>query len=537
VKLWQFGKQGGSTAVHAQPSQVVGAVQRAQNYFRNNTSTYLRGWTPALRETAQDIRAAWQQSAARTIDAYQNSGFISGIVDHSSAQTVGTGLTLSCQPDAEDLGWSEDQAAEWARTVERRFYAWANNARECDAGGRMTFGQMQDAAYKGWFWYGEIFSLLPIFQRRRGGSFTKVSLLPPSRLSRASDGVRKIDGVTVDSLNCPQAYTVEVYDRWGVKVQREVAAFDRDGRQRVIHVFEPGMQTFRGISPLASVLKVVRQIDQFSDATLTKALIQTIFAATVKSNLGGIQAYGGLMTQEEGHELNLAAYADARSQWYESEKIDLAKNGRIGHLFPNEELEFHESKSASAAYDEFMGWLLREVCLVAGVTYTGGTLDSRKATYSSVRMDTAVNWNVVLRRRAFILRPFCQAVYEAWLEDEIGTGRLAFPGGLDAFLAKKSGACGSQWNGPAQPQADELKYARAAETYVKLGIKSLSRVSEELGIDPDDELRTRAREKANALRLGLPDPHAPEDPGAEFSRDEQGDDADKSDNPSFVPED
>lgn len=528
VRFWPLAKK---TAAAAVPSRTP-----ATAYFRNNASPFFRSWMPALRETAQDVRAAWQQSAARTIDAYQNSGFIAGIVDQSSSAVVGTGLTLSCQPDVDALGWTEDAGANWARMVERRFYAWANTPRECDAGGRMSFGQQQDAAYKGWFWYGEILALLPIFQRRRGGSFSKVSLLPASRLTRKSDGVRQFDGVTVDALGCPQSYNIQVADRWGIRVDRDYAAYDRDGRQRVIHVFEPGLQTYRGISPLAPVLKVVRQIDQFSDATLTKALIQTIFAATIKSDLSGIRAYEGLMTGDEGLELNLAQYADARSNWYESEKIDLNKNGRIGHLFPNEELQFHESTSASAAYDEFMGWLLRELCLVAGVTYTAGTLDSRKATYSSVRMDTAVNWNVVLRRRAFIVKPFCQAVYEAWLEDEIGSGRLAFPGGYEAFLASKSEACSAQWNGPAQPQADELKSARAYETYKNMGVMSLSRISEALGIDPDDELRQRKREKDAALKLGLPDPHAPQDPGTEFSRDEQGDDEDKSDNPSFVPE-
>ncbi|MDQ0510890.1 phage portal protein [Ancylobacter amanitiformis] len=505
-------------------------------YFRNNASPFFRSWMPALRETAQDIRGAWQQAAARTIDAYQNSGFISGIVDQSASAVVGTGLSLSCQPDVDALDWTEDQGAAWARMVERRFYSWSTTARECDAGGRMTFGQMQDAAYKGWFWYGEILALLPIFQRRRGGSYSKVTLLPASRLSRKSDGQRQFDGVTVDALGCPFSYTIQVLDRWGMRVDREYSAFDRDGRQRVIHVFEPGLQTYRGISPLAPVLKVVRQIDQFSDATLTKALIQTIFAATIKSDLTGIRAFQGLMTGDDGIELNLAGYADARSQWYESEKIDLNKSGRIGHLFPNEELQFHESTSASAAYDEFMGWLLRELCLVAGVTYTAGTLDSRKATYSSVRMDTAVNWNVVLRRRAFIVKPFCQSVYEAWLEDEIGSGSLPFPGGLDAFLENKAAACGSQWNGPAQPQADELKAARAYETYKNMGVMSLARISEALGIDPDDELRQRKREKDAAIKLGLPDPHTPQNPGAEFSRAEQGSDEDKTDNPSFVPD-
>lgn len=505
-------------------------------YGRNDSSPFLRTWTPALREGAQDIRAAWQDVAARAIDAFQNSGFIAGIIDQSAAAVVGTGLTFSSQPDAHALGWTEEAADAWAEEVERWLFGWANTPRECDAGGRMTFGQMQDAAYKAWFLYGEILSLLPVFQRRPGGSFSKVMLLPPSRLARKTDGQHIVDGVRIDAFGCAFGYFIVVVDANGMRVEREIDAFDRDGRQKVVHVFAPGVQTYRGISPLAPVLKVVRQIDQFADATLTTALIQTIFAATVKSDLKNVGAFAGLMTGDEQDALDLERFIGARNAWYDSEKIDLSGHGRIAHLFPNETLEFHEAKHPSATYDSFMQWLLREVCLCAGLTYTAGTNDSRNATYSSVRMDTAINWGVVLRRRSHIVEPFCKQVLEAAMEDAIGSGQLRFPGGYDAFIRNKTAACMGQWNGPAQPQADDLKSARASETYIKLGVKSVSRVQEELGIDSDDELRKRAREKKKALAAGLPDPHAPADGSAEFSRDEQGDDEDKSDNPSFQPE-
>lgn len=151
-------------------------------------------------------------------------------------------------------------------------------------------------------------------------------------------------------------------------------------------------------------------------------------------------------------------------------------------------------------------------------------------------MDTAINWGVVLRRRAHVVVPFCKQVIEAAMEDAIGSGQLSFPGGFAAFMKNKAAACMGQWNGPAQPQADDLKAARASETYIKLGVKSVARVQEELGIDSDDELRKRVREKEKALAAGMPDPHAPEEAAGEFGRDEQGDDEDKSDNPSFQPD-
>lgn len=481
-------------------------------YFRGNKSAFLNTWRPALRETSDDIRASWQDAASRAIDAFQNSGFIAGIVESVSSATIGTGLTLSCQPDIVSLGWTEDDAVAWAELVESRFTTWSNAPRECDAGGRMTFGMQQDAAMKGWMFYGEILGLLPLLQRQSGGSFTKVSLLPPSRLTRKSDGQKKIDGVTVDIWGAPRAYTIQMRDAMGMRIEREFAAFDRDGRQRVLHLFEPGIQGYRGISPFAPVLKVINQIDQFSDATLTAALIQTIFAATVKSNLNGIKAYDGLMTENERGEqaLNLAGYADARNAWYDDAQIDLTQHGRIAHLFPNEELTFNEAKQPGAQFDAFMQWLMREVCVCAGVTYTVGAGDSRNATYSSVRMDTSVNWGTVMRRRRFIATPFCQSVYAAWLEDEIGSGAIPFPGGYDGFLENRLAASAATWNGPPQPQADDLKTAKAYEVLIDKGIMSISRVQEAYGIDPDDEQRLRARDRKLIVeKLGLPDPYMP----------------------------
>ena len=52
------------------------------------------------------------------------------------------------------------------------------------------------------------------------------------------------------------------------------------------------------------------------------------------------------------------------------------------------------------------------------------------ATYSSVRVAINAIWGLALYRRQHIVVPFARPVYEAWLEEEIGEGRIAFPGGL-----------------------------------------------------------------------------------------------------------
>ena len=516
------------------------APQRADAaYFKEGTgqgSPLLMSWRPALREQRESVRTSWQAAAARTIDAWHNSGFIAGIIEASEAAVVGTGLQLASRPDVVALGWTEDQANDWSERVENAWAAWCADPLECDAGGRMTFWQMQALVYRCYLLYGEYLSLAPRL-RRRSPTMSKVLLLPPSRLVNSGNGYDIVDGVKVDQYGAPIGYRITVVDeKSGFRAERDYAAFDRDGRRLVIHGFGPEVMGTRGLSPFANVLKVVRQVDQFADATLTTALIQTIFAATIRNSVNGVQAFAGLMTEDENLKtMDPIAFANFKNEWYKSQKIDLGNHGRIAHLAPGDELDFKEAKHPSAQYDAFMSWLLREIARCAGVTYETATGDYRNATYSSVRVALAENWMVVTNRRANIPARFSQAAYENWLEEEIGTGRIPFPGGLDAFFANRAAASRASWSGPAQPQADDLKTAQAHQTNLQIGATTLEGIATSYGRDWKSDMDQRAREKAYALSLGLPDPYPPPELKEGQKRDEAGDDENKQDDPTFDP--
>lgn len=476
----------------------------------------LQGWSPALRETYEDVQASWQKAAARTIEATQNSGFIAGAVDVSVSSVVGHGLRLAARPDRDVLGWTEEQANDWARRAEAVFSAWCGDPAECDAAGRMTFGMMQQAAYRSWLAYGEVLSLAMILRRPWGQWNNKLRMLPPSRIVDKSESNRLIQGVYLDKVGFPVAYVLREPDVLVGHREVTVDARDMDGRPNVIHLFEPSISGVRGISPMASVLKVVRQIDQYADATLTKALLQNIFAATIRSNISGVSAFEGLMTEKDtGVErdgiLNIDNFQAAKGQWYDGAKIDLTQHGRIAHLFPTDELDFTEATSVAQDYDAFMGWLLRETMRAIGVTYESGTGDYRGATYSSVRMAGAVEWNIVTKRRANIVIPFCMNAYEMVLEEAIETGRLETPGGLDTFYKNKAALTRSTWTGPPRPQADDFKTARAYQVRKDMGATTLAEIAAEYGRDWDDDMRQQAAENAMADKLGLPRPWAPKD--------------------------
>lgn len=480
-------------------------------YFQGEQNPFLVSWNPQLREHQQDVQASWEKAAARAISVIQNSGFMAGIVEVASGNVVGPGLRMASRPDLVALGWEQKFATDWARDVENRFRAWASDPNECDAGGKLTFNQMQQAAFASYLANGEVLSLLPML-RRRSATLTKVAMLPPTRLvQHTSDLDNWVQGVKVDGWGFPVAYRLREKDKTYGWKDRDIPAVDRDGRPNVLHVKDPTIATTRGISPFAPILKVTRQVDQYADATLTSAMIQTIFAATIKTNINGLAAFDGLMTNEDRGSLDVGAFATAKGEWYNGAKIDLSQHGRIAQLFPNDELEFTEAKQPGSNYDHFMGWLMREIARGAGVTYENATGDYRGATYSSVRMAGAVEWLTVLRRRENIVVPFCRVVFETWLDEQIERGWVKYPGGYERYREQSAFASRTSWTGPVRPQADEFKTARAYEVRKDMFATTLAEIAEEYGRDWDDDMRQRAAESALALELGQPDPWAPKD--------------------------
>lgn len=475
-------------------------------FMRDGASPFFSGWQPALRESREDVRVAWSKAAARATDLIQNSGFVAGGIDQSTAQVVGTGLRLNAMPDAEALGMTAGEAAVLGRTIERRFELWADRPIECDIEGRRTLGQNAAAAYRGWMATGEIVALLP-FRARAGGQYmTKLQLLPSSRLAQTSVQPDLYQGVRLDGDGFPLAYRITTPRQWGGTDEVEIRARDSAGRPRVVHVFDGLAGQVRGITPMASALRVTRQFDQLADATLTAALIQAILVGTFTSDAPTEEAMEAMRgASEKKGSTPLDDFMAARGAWYDNTKIDLGRFGKIAHLFSGDRLEFHGAKHPNEQYEKFASFLLREVARCMGLTYEDLTGDYRGSTYSSVRMATAAMWLIVLTRRSFVVAPLMQAAYEAWLEEEIDSGAIAFPGGLDGFLARRTAASRSRWRGTGKPQADDLKTAKAHQIWKQIGVMSDETIANELGVDLEDLYEQLEREREMRAERGLPE--------------------------------
>jgi lambda family phage portal protein len=491
------------------------------SYLRGLASQVFHGWRPALREPQDEAYASWTEIASRTVDALHNSGMLSGGIDTAVGQMVGTQLKINLRPEIGVLG-QEDQTETWARRVEARFEDWANDPWSCDVQGTFTLGQMTQAGVRQMFATGEQVAILPVIEREGSSHGTKVSVLPSSRLSQTTGLVldappafnRAIQGVLVGPDSAPRGYVFEERNLTTGQYTnaKVVIARDETGRPAVAHLHN-NVGAYRGLSPLAPVLQVFRQWDQLQNATLTAALIQAIFAATVESPAPTAEVLKALQNDAEQAATTETGsiapgafdnYLGLRTEWYQNTRIDLGEFGKIVHLFAGEKLNFNRSEHPNATYEAFATMLNREIARCIGITHAQFTGNYVGETYTSLRMAIADIWIINLYRRAFFPARFNRMAFECWLEEDIERGLTPFPGGVEAFRAQKNAVCRSDWRGPARPTADDLKTAKAQQVQRQEGWVSTEMLSAEYETDHRDVIESQARTTKLREAAGLP---------------------------------
>lgn len=481
----------------------------ASQYMKGNDSAFFFNWRPALRDARTDVQVGYSDAVARTIDAVHNSGWLAGCIEQSKGNIIGgTGLRLAHKPDASILtGWDKKELNDWSRMVERRFEMWCDDCNECDASGKHTMGMLQEQAIDSYYTHGEVLGLLPNVDRPNAITRLKVKLLPPHKLLQdTSESFGLYQGITHGQWGYPLKYRINMMTNYGVEQPLEIMAYDQT-RQQVLHIFKGAVGQIRGITPFVHVLKTLKQFDQLSDATLTKALMDAIFAATVESQSPTTDILQALQDEDE-QGIGGASITDllaTKAAWYENTKIDLGRSGRVAHLFPGEKLEFNTTSRISGDYEAFVKILLRELARCMGLSFESVTGDYSGATYSSVRMSGSELWPLTLSRRKHIAARFMSEVFLAWLDEEVTSGRIPFKGGAFAYMAQRKAVARCDWRGPPKPQADDLKAAKAMEVLKRLGIASDEQLCAELGTDYEDVYEQRARERDLREDLDLPD--------------------------------
>lgn len=489
------------------------APRARAGYMRDTPSGIIASRPASLREHREEIRRVWTRASALAMDMLQNSGRLRGTADQILADTVGVELQLNPRPDLSRFGYSAQEAIEWTRLVKSRFKIWAWSPLECDFRAKFTLPQQTDIGLRNWLAFGEsvgVVEYLPRAQRLPGTKTgTKFLLLSPQKMvQETNEAAGLYQGVTHDAFGRPTHYRFEE-KRDGIKVKIDYAARDAEGRQLVMHAFDPfSADDVRGLSPLVPTFRKYLMAENTEDAIAQVHFLQTIYAAVLKSGKPSAEAFEALSSVEGGDEFSagMMSYYTAKLEKAAESEVRYGEGAGVSHLAPDEDLEFKTISAPGGQSLPFIASLHREQARALGVSYGGYTGDYTQATYASTNMENSALWPISQRRTDRIASPHVLTPYAGWLDEEIAEGRIPFKPGYDVFRENRDAILWALCQGPSKPTADDEKRAKAASERIANGTGTLERECGELGDDPEEVFESRQAWHKRYVDAGMRSP-------------------------------
>lgn len=506
------------TIVSARAPGASGSGRARGSYMRDTQSGVIAARPATLREHRDEVRRVWYRAAGLAMDLLQNSGRLRGASDQIIADTIGVELALNPKPDLSRVGYDDKEAIDWIRLVKNRFKAWAWNPQECDFRAKFTIPQMTDVGVRHWLAYGESVGIVEYLDQRQRlpgtRSGTKFLMLNPARLVQDTNEFEGLyQGVIHDAHGRPYKYRFEE-KRDGITRKVDYAVRDRDGRQLVMHAFDPfSIDDVRGISPLVSTFRRYLTGENVVDMMAQVKFLQTVYATTLTSDRPSAEVFEALeMLKDAGGEgaseiaSDFVDYFKAQLDRAAESEIKMGVGAGVSHLAPGEELKFNQL-SVPGPYDTpFIADLNRETARALSLPYGGYTLDFTAATYASTNMEQAALHPIARRRTDRIAAPHVLIPYAAWLDEEIGEGRIPFKGGYEAFMAERDAILWAVCRGPAKPTADDEKRANAATERLLNGTSSFETECADIGEDEEEIFESRQRWHKRYKDAGMPSP-------------------------------
>lgn len=359
--------------------------------------------------------------------------------------------------------------------MEREFALWADSLM-CDAMQMHNFYELQQIAFLSFLASGELFATLPYRTHNEHWYSLRVQLIESDRVSSPSGAASNIlNGVELGRFGEVVAYYVcsvhPLATSSGKKEWVRVEKFGKhSGRQNLLHLMESERpEQRRGVPLLAPVIESLKQLDRYSEAELTAALVSslmTVFIETTEDEDGT----DGSLIGEGVPEEEQVDQADHTT-------VELAP-GSVIALAPGEKANVSNPARNNTSFDPFVTAILRQVGAALEIPYEI-LVKHFSSSYSASRAALLEAWKMFKMRRHFMANRFCQPIYEEWLTEAILMGRIVAPGFLENPLIRKA-YCSAEWNGPSQGQLDPLKEVNAAIKRVEAGFSTRARETMEL---------------------------------------------------------
>jgi lambda family phage portal protein len=339
---------------------------------------------------------------------------------------------------------------------------WSGWADSCDAAGRMDWISIQSQILQTVLVSGECFIVFAIEPRNEVP--ISLQVLGPEFLDTARVDNRTFEGIEFDGSRRTGYWLFEsspVITRLGLKSRR----FDaRD----VLHIFRPthpGAQ--RGVSWLAPVLLVLRELQEYFDASLTKAKVAALLT--------------GFVTSQDG-----------ANPLKPTSDTPVLEPGSMVRLQPGESVEFSQPPQDSNMLDYFVTWQMRRIAAGLNMPYEILAGDHSRVTFASGRHGL-LEWqrHIEAIQHNLLVAQFCAPVFRRWAELTSALGLVE--GDIET----------PRWIGPQLAMLDPKSEVAASLARVRAGFVSRSEVVSASGWSVEDIDTEIAADNARADSLGL----------------------------------
>jgi lambda family phage portal protein len=428
----------------------------------------LSQWMTGGRDADSDILWDLPTLRDRSRDLLRNSPLACGAVNTVVTNVIGQGMKLQCRIDRDVLKMDDEAAETWESATELEWQMWSES-QECDVARTLTFNDIQNLTFRQVLENGDVFILMPRYQRGNLPYLMKLQVIEADRVcnpNRLRDTETLAGGVEKDTYGAPIKYHI-MRQHPGNILYASPKTFEWDafpafgentGLRNVIHLFStlrPG-QT-RGVPYLAPVIDSLKQLDRYTEAELMAAVVSGMFTVFVETERGTAEFGTFAPSSETGG-----------SSTDEDYKLG---NGAIVGLAPGEKISTSNPGRPNQAFDPFVKAILQQIGVALEIPYEV-LIHHFSASYSASRAALLESWRFFRNRRAWLARNFCQLVYENWLTEAVALGRVNAPGFFRDYRVRHA-YLGTLWIGDAPGQIDPLKEADAAEKRLSLGLSTI----------------------------------------------------------------
>jgi len=483
------------------------AMAVAGGYFGGSSGgrAGLRNWNPGVSDASGDISPDLVDLRGYSRDLARRSPLAGGAINTVVTNVIGTGLSLEPTPDADFLGMTEEETADWQDHVLREWRLWAETHR-CDATSTQNLYGLQSLAFRSALESGDVFAITPSVARPDSPYRLAIQLIEADRICNpdySANTDRITDGIETTTEGAPLAcYIARRHP--GAMYARSGQAWDRvpffgaaTGRRNVIHLFDrrrPGQ--VRGVPYLAAVIEPLKQLTRYSEAEISAAVLSAAFAVFVKMDA---ESFESLFSSDGSRD----AYLKGAMKWDGSiGTAALDSPGKAVNLLPGEDIITPDLKRPNTAFDPFVQAVLRQIGVGLELPFEV-LVKHFTASYSAARAALLDAWRFFRGRRDWMATNFCQPIYELWLEEAVATGRIAAPGFFTDPVVRAAW-CAAVWTGDGPGSIDPLKEVDAAKERIALGISTIA--AESIlhdGVSWKTKHRQRVRETAARRADGL----------------------------------